>query len=206
MNGEDAVAAGESKSKLVTCLEGIFYDPSFATIPETVFNAAHYGAIGDGVKVDTVAIQKCINAASTCGGVVTFAKGIFISGALFVKSNVELRIDEGVTIRAIQDDDHYPEIWTRIAGVEMNWPAALINIYQQRNVRISGKGSIDVDGKYWWDKFWGDPPLSGGMYKDYEERGLRWAVDYDCKRVRGVVVYDSEDVLMKDFTVKRSGF
>lgn len=123
-----------------------------------------------------------------------------------MKSNVELRLDEGVTIKAIQDDSQYPEIWSRIAGVEMFWPAALINIYEQKNVRISGKGIIDGNGKYWWDKFWGDPPRSGGMWIDYNARGLRWSVDYDCKRVRASVAYGSDDVLFKDFTVKRSGF
>jgi hypothetical protein len=88
----------------------------------------------------------------------------------------------------------------------MFWPAGLINVYGQENVRITGKGIIDGNGKYWWDKFWGDPPRSGGMWTRYAEMGIRWAVDYDCKRVRALVVYDSRDVLLKDFTVQRSGF
>jgi len=44
------------------------------------------------------------------------------------------------------------------------------------------------------------------MWVDYKKRNVRWAVDYDCKRVRSVVVYESNNVLLKDFTVKRSGF
>lgn len=199
--------SGSGNSELVKRLEAIFYDPSFALIPEARFNVADYGAVGDGETLDTRAIQDCIDAASRAGGgVVSFPQGIFLSGAIFVKSNVELHIDEGVTIKAVQDDSQYPEIWTRIAGVEMDWPAALINIYKQKNVRITGKGTIDGNGKYWWDKFWGDPPKSGGMYVDYVAMGLRWAVDYDCKRVRGVVAFESEDILLKDFTVRNSGF
>lgn len=199
--------ADSGKSELVKRLEAIFYDPSFAEIPDTPFSVADYGAVGDGKTLATKAIQSAIDAASKAGGgVVSFPKGVFLSGAVFVKSNVELRIDEGVTIKAIQDDSHYPEIWSRIAGVEMYWPAALINIYKQKNVRITGKGTIDGNGKYWWDKFWGDPPRSGGMYPDYVARGLRWAVDYDCKRVRGIVAYESEDIVLKDFTMMRSGF
>jgi len=196
-----------SKSELVQKLEGIFYDPAFAKIPEKIFPAAGFGAKADGKTVNTKAIQAAIDAAGKAGGgVVTLPKGTTVSGALFVKSNVELRLDEGVVLQAIQDDSQYPEIWTRIAGIEMNWPAAFINIYKQKNVRITGKGIIDGNGKYWWDKFWGDPPRSGGMYKDYVARGLRWAVDYDCKRVRGIVAYESEDILIKDITIKRSGF
>ena len=41
---------------------------------------------------------------------------------------------------------------------------------------------------------------------DYKKRNVRWAVDFDCKRVRVLVVYKSENVLLKDFTIKRSGF
>lgn len=202
-----ASCTGDGKSDLVRKLESIFYEASFARIPERTFSVADYGAEGDGQSLDTRAIQAAIDAASEAGGgVVTLPEGLYVSGALFLKSNVELRLDQGVIIQAVQDDAQFPDIWTRVAGIEMYWPAALINIYEQKNVRITGKGIIDGNGKYWWDKFWGDPPLSGGMWTDYMARGLRWAVDYDCKRVRALAAYGSEDVLMKDFTVKRSGF
>ena len=196
-----------NKSELVLHLEEIFYSDSFTQIPEKVFNVAEYGAVGDGTTLTTKAIQDAIDAAHNAGGgKVIFPKGTYLSGAIFVKSNVELNITEGAVIKAIQDDSQYPERETRVAGIEMEWPSALINVYEQKNVRITGKGIIDGNGKYWWDKFWGDPKFSGGMWVDYKKRNVRWAVDYDCKRVRAVVVYKSENVLLKDFTVKRSGF
>lgn len=173
------VCATPTKSELVQSLEGIFYDPDFAKIPDRSFKAADYGVNADGTTV---------------------------SGALFVKSNVELRLDEGVVLQAVQDDAAFPDKWTRIAGIEMDWPAALINVYEQGNVRITGKGLIDGNGKYWWNKFWGDPRGKGGMMPSYNRRGLRWALDYDCKRVRPIVVYKSKDVLLRGFTVKRAGF
>jgi hypothetical protein len=195
------------KSPLVSSLEAIFYDPGFAAVPTARFPAADYGAVGDSQTVNTAAIQAAIDAASEAGGgVVSFEQGTYLSGALFVKSNVELHLDEGVSIRAIHDEEAYPDVWTRVAGIEMEWPAGLINVYEQENVRITGKGTIDGNGKFWWDKFWGDPPRSGGMWTDYNARGIRWAVDYDCKRVRALVVYGSRDVLLKDFRVERSGF
>ncbi len=195
------------KSLLVNNLEGIFYNDSFTTIPNKVFNTKDYGAVGDGETLTTEAIQNTIDAASEAGGgKVVFPIGTYLSGAIFVKSNVELNISEGVVIKAIQDDSKYPERETRIAGIEMEWPSALINVYEEKNIRITGKGIIDGNGKYWWDKFWGDPPRSGGMYPDYVKRNLRWALDYDCKRVRAVVVYKSKNVLLKDFTINRSGF
>lgn len=195
------------KSQLVRQLEAIFYDDDFCVIPNRTFNASDFGAMGDGKTLNTKAIQMTIDStAAAGGGQVTFDSGVYVTGALFIKSNVDFHVPEGVTIQAIQDDAQFPDTLTRISGITMEWPAALINVYREKNVRISGKGMIDGNGKYWWDKFWGDPPQSGGMYKDYVNRGLRWAVDFDCKRVRALVVYESEEVVVQDVNIYRSGF
>ena len=188
------------KSELVTQLETFFYDPSFAEIPAKTFPAADYGVKTDGKTVNTSALQATIDAANTAGGgVVTLPQGKTVSGALFLTSNVELRLDEGVVLQAVHDDDEFPDRWTRIAGIEMDWPAALINIYGEENVRVSGRGIIDGNGSYWWDKFF-------DIVESYEKKGVRWAADYDAKRVRPIVVYNSKNVLLKDTTIKRAGF
>lgn len=44
------------------------------------------------------------------------------------------------------------------------------------------------------------------MRKDYEKRKLRWIVDYDCKRVRGMLISNSRHITLKDFTLIRTGF
>ena len=121
------------------------------------------------------------------GGTVVFAPGVYLTGSLFLKSGTELRVDAGVEIRGVQDLAAYPVMQTRVAGVEMKWPAALINVYEQSHVKISGKGVIDGDGKIWWDKYW-------ALRKEYEPKGLRWAADYDCQRPRLIVIYKSSDV------------
>ena len=118
------------------------------------FRATNYGAIADGKTVNTVAIQKAIDSAARAGGVVTFAPGVYLTGALFLKSQMEFRLDAGVELRGVQDIAAYPVMPTRIAGIEMKWPSALINIYRQSNVRLTGKGTLDGDGKIWWDRYW----------------------------------------------------
>jgi polygalacturonase len=157
-------------------------------------------AAADGVTKATMAIQKAVdNCARAGGGIVTFKPGNYVTGALFLKSNVELRVDTGVMLTGSQHDADYPSLWTRVAGIEMKWPAALINVNEQRNVKISGGGTIDGNGEKWWDKYW-------DVRREYEPRGLRWASDYDAERVRLMVIWKSSDVTIENLSLKRSGF
>ena len=157
-------------------------------------------AVGDGITNSTRAIQKAIDeCAKAGGGIVTFKPGSYVTGALFLKSNVHLRIDKEVTLLGSQDDSDYPSIPTRVAGIEMKWPAALININDAKKVRISGAGTIDGRGEKWWHKYW-------SLRMQYEPRGLRWASDYDAERVRLMVVWQSSDVTIENLSLKRSGF
>ena len=166
----------------------------------TVFLVNSYGAVSDGETIATKAIQKAIDeCARKGGGIVTFKPGVYLIGSIFLKSNVHLKIDKGVLIKGSQNFSDYPEIDTRIAGIEMRWPAALINIINQKNVAVTGNGKVNAQGNFCWDKYW-------AMRKDYEAKGLRWIVDYDAKRVRTFLVQSSEDVTLKGLTFSNAGF
>lgn len=164
------------------------------------FLVNNFGAINDGKTLATPFVQRAIDeCAKKGGGVVAFKPGAYLIGSVFLKSNVHLRIDKGVLLRGSTSFNDYPEINTRIAGIEMKWPAALINVIGQRNVEVSGDGKIDARGRFCWDKYW-------AMRKDYEAKGLRWIVDYDAKRVRTFLVQSSEDVTLKGLTFVNAGF
>src|ERR1017187_2881355 len=167
--------------------------------PKT-FLANGYGAKGDGVALDTSSIQKAIDAATAAGGTVTFKPGIYLTGSLFLKSGVTLDVPEGVTLIGSEKLDDYPMLPTRIAGIEMTWPAALINVRDQHNVIITGKGTIDGDGPIWWKSYW-------DLRTTYEPKGLRWASDYDARRPRLILIQNSSDIqLGGGILLKRSGF
>ncbi|NDV65656.1 glycoside hydrolase family 28 protein [Bacteroides sp. 224] len=165
-----------------------------------VFKANSFGAVNDSTHLSTKAIQEAIDACHEAGGgTVSFDPGYYVTGALFIKEGVNLEISEGATLLASTDIDDYPEFKSRVAGIEMMWPSAVLNVMDTKNAAISGKGQIDCRGKVFWDKYW-------EMRKEYETEGLRWIVDYDCKRVRGILISNSSNVSLKDFTLMRTGF
>jgi polygalacturonase len=164
------------------------------------FVANDLGAKGDGKTLDTAAIQKAIDGAAAVGGTVTFKPGNYLTGSLFLKSGVTLDVGEGVTLTGSERLEDYPMLPTRIAGIEMTWPAALINVRDQQRVTITGKGTIDGDGAVWWKSYW-------DLRAQYEPRGLRWASDYDARRPRLILIQNSPDVnLGGGILLKRSGF
>ena len=164
------------------------------------FSVAKHGAKGDGTTLDTASIQQTIDAAAGSGGTVTFPAGTYLTGSIFVKSGVTLKVDKGVTLLGSQNIKDYPVMPSRIAGIEMSWPAALVNVYKQSNATITGEGTIDGDGKVFWDSYW-------TLRKGYEPRGLRWASDYDAQRPRLIQIFDSTGIkLGGGILLKRSGF
>jgi polygalacturonase len=174
--------------------------PTSAVAAPKIFLANKYGAKGDGTTLDTAAIQKAIDAAALKNATVSFRPGIYLTGSLFLKSGITFDIPEGVTLTGSQDIKDFPELPTRIAGIEMTWPAAMINIRDQHDVTITGKGTIDQNGAVWWKVFY-------DVLKVYQPKGLRWAADYDAKRVRLSLIQNSYNIHYGGgLTLKRSGF
>jgi polygalacturonase len=167
--------------------------------PKT-FLANNFGAKGDGSHLDTVAIQTAIDKAARVGGTVSVKPGTYLTGSIFLKSGVTLDLPEGATLIGSEKLEDYPMLPTRIAGIEMSWPAALINVRDQHNVTITGKGTLDGDGAIWWKSYW-------DLRAIYEPKGLRWASDYDARRPRLILIQNSFEVqLGGGILLKRSGF
>jgi len=165
------------------------------------FDATKYGAVGDGTTLATAALQRALDAAASAGGgTVELPQGTYVSGALSLKSHTHLVISAGAKLLGTTDKAAYPLVDTRAAGIEMKWPAALLNVDGQTDVSIEGAGTIDGNGKTWWDAFWTRVP-------DYEKRGLRWAVDYDVQRPELIRVYRSHGIRIGGgLLLKRSAF
>jgi polygalacturonase len=167
---------------------------------QKIFRANDFGAKGDGTTLETAALQKTIDAAAKSHGTITLNPGTYLTGSLFLPSGVTLDVPEGATILGSEHLADYKQLPTRIAGIEMTWPSALLNVRDAHNVTITGKGTIDGDGPIWWKSYW-------DLRKTYEPRGLRWASDYDAQRPRLILIQNSSNVhLGGGITLKRSGF
>lgn len=164
----------------------------------------NHGIIGDENSEVTACIQHVIDELDE-GDTLVIRKGVYLTGALFLKSHMKLHLEEGAVLLGVQKEAAYPLRSSRVAGIEMEWPAGVLNILHATDVTIEGKGIIDGQGEVWWKKYWGEDKHSG-MRKIYEEQGLRWAVDYDCTRVRNVIVFDSNNIVIQGIHSVRSGF
>jgi polygalacturonase len=139
-----------SRALILTCALAL---TTIAFAAPKTFVANDYGAKGDGTTLDTAAIQRSIDAAAKVHGTITLKPGTYLSGSLFLKSGTTLDVPEGATIIGSEKLADYPELPTRVAGIEMTWPAALINARNQHDVTITGHGTIDGDGPIWWKSY-----------------------------------------------------
>ncbi|HEX8429829.1 MAG TPA: glycoside hydrolase family 28 protein [Longimicrobium sp.] len=119
-------------------------------IPRRDFVVTAYGARGDGRTDARPAIMAAIGAANAAGGgrVVLPAGTWWSEGPVHLKSNVELHVSEGATLRFTPDPERYlPLVLTRWEGTELYNYSPLIYAYQANNVAITGRGTIDGNSK-----------------------------------------------------------
>ena len=118
-----------------------------------IYNVFDFGAKGDGLTNDQIAIQKAINACEKTGGTVLLKKGKFLTGQLLLVSNMTLQIDTTAIILGIKSgkETDYPH-----QLIETKYPNRMLEDCQRRliygnhvtNVTIKGGGIINGQGDH----------------------------------------------------------
>ncbi|MEJ2108559.1 MAG: glycoside hydrolase family 28 protein [Acidobacteriota bacterium] len=135
--------------------------PSF---PERDFDITRFGASGSGDTNCSDSLARAIDACSRDGGGrVLVPAGDYLTGPIHLRSNVNLHLSEGATLRFIPDPQLYlPPVYTRWEGVECLNYSPFIYAFEQENVAVTGAGTLDgqADGEHWWP--WTGSPVYGG--------------------------------------------
>ena len=143
--------------------------------PKRSFYLNRFGAKGDGRADCTAAFRRAIDqCARAGGGKVVVPEGAYLTGAIHLKSNVNLEIADGATIKFSQNPkDYLPVVFSRWEGVELFNYSPFIYAFGQHNIAITGKGRLDgqSDNEHWWP--WNGRPAYGwkeGMNQQRPDR------------------------------------
>jgi hypothetical protein len=138
---EGACIQAAASSSIVSTVLGV-NAPALPLIPPGVFNVTNYGAVGDGVTVNTAAIQNTVNAAlSAGGGTVEVPVGTFLSGPFSLGSSLRFQLDAGATLLLLPYQN-YP------GGT--NNPPDFITDSSFHDLELCGPGIINGQGAAWW--------------------------------------------------------
>jgi polygalacturonase len=158
--------------------------------PPDFFNVRDYGAKGDGVNLDSKAINAAIDAAANGnGGTVYLPPGNYLSGSIHLKSNISILIDQGAVIIAapVTAENGYDEEEASVNTTyqdsgHSHWHNSLIWGENIHDVSILGQGMI-------WGK---------GLYHDY--------VKNKQSANKAIALYLCRNVNIKDITIFHGGW
>ncbi len=189
------------------------------TFPDKEYLITDYHGKGDTLYTETIrkAIETCAN---NGGGKVVIPEGEYLTGPIQLKSNVNLHVSEGATLRFITDPKQFPTVLTRIEGVDCYNISPLIYAYDETNVAITGGGLLDgqADTTNWFSpKRIGKVKMPDGaevnektlLYQMKEDSvPLRLRVFSGEKGIRPqfINLYKCRNVLLEGFTLNRSPF
>ncbi len=117
-------------------------------VQERTFRVREFGAVGNGVHLDTEAIQKTIDAcAAAGGGIVRFTAGTYRCGTIILKSRVALHLEVGSVLLGSRDLADYPSRVPALRSYTDNYTEkSLVYAEKQEQVAIRGEGVIDGQG------------------------------------------------------------
>lgn len=154
-----------------------------------------YGVKRDSNLVQTEQIQAVIDrAAKDGGGVVVIPEGVYLSGSLFFKQGVNLLVEEQGVLKGSDRIRDFKLVTTRMEGQTLKYFAALVNADGVDGFTIAGKGTINGNGRNYWEEFW--------IRRQYN----RQCTNLEAMRPRLVYISNSKNVTVQDVKLINSPF
>jgi polygalacturonase len=177
------------------------------------FNIIRYGAIADGITLNTKNINKAIiDCNAKGGGVVLVPGGMWLTGPIEMKSNVNLHIVRDAIVLFTKDFNQYPLVEGIFEGKRSARNQSPVYGNNLENIAITGKGIIDGNGDVWrmvgkdmlTDREWKTKMESGGLLSSDERiwfPSAKTKLAFEQKRTFAIApgqnLKDFEDI--KDF-------
>jgi polygalacturonase len=148
------------------------------SFPDYAVSIADFGAVGDGLTSNTKAFSDAINNVSEKGGgKVSVPRGLWLTGPIQLKSNINLHLEDGALIRFSRNFEEYPLVETSFEGLNTTRCMSPIYAKDVENIAITGKGTIDGSGDAWryikkgklTPSHWKKLVSSGGVLNDKED-------------------------------------
>jgi DNA sulfur modification protein DndE len=148
------------------------YQPHFK---KDTFNIVSYGAVNDGITLNTKAINAAIDACNkTGGGTVYIPAGLWLTGPIVLKNNVELNTARGALVLFTPDHLQYPLVASSFEGVEAARCQSPITAEGLENIGITGQGIFHGSGDTWrpqqkgkmTESEWKNKVASGGVLNE----------------------------------------
>src|ERR1700722_16348349 len=180
-------ANAESAAKAWATVPEILSRITPPKFPHRKFEVTSYGAVGDGVTDCTEAFRKAIDACNQAGGgEVIISGGTFLTGAIHLKSNVNLHVEKSATILFTTNREEYlPVVFVRYEGTEIMNYSPLVYAFEQTNIALTGEGTLDGQGRPGMN---GNPARTRNCRWKWPARAGRWrsgflAITTICARI-----------------------
>ena len=119
-------------------------------IPAREVDIRDFGGVGDGVTLNSEAFAKAIETlAAVGGGRLVVPTGVWLSGPITLKDNIDLHIRPDAILLFSTDRDLYPIVETVFEGLDTKRCISPINAVGAKNIAITGDGTIDGNGDSW---------------------------------------------------------
>lgn len=158
-------------------------------------NVRAYGAVGDGESLDTDAIQEALDECAERGGTVRVPPGTYRTAPLRVSDDTSLHLDADARLQFVRDFRAFPTVRSRWEGWNQYGFHPCLFVKEAENVEITGRGTIDGRGSYWWNLV--DQMKNPESYKSFSD-------EYDAVRERIAEIHERNDKQddVSDFTIR----
>ena len=168
-----------------------------------IFNIRDFGAVGDGVQLDSPAIQRAIDAMAASGepGTVVVPSGKYRCGSIQCASDLTLQLEAGALLKASSDIADFTER-SEFAYL----PFFFIGGFNCHNLTITGPGTIDGNGFAFWEDgiYYNGAPGNEALLDQAHENNISYPLQPKERRPVLMMFVGCENIILRDFQIRDS--